>query len=156
MVNSDPEYIEDPYIPKLPEFSTPSLDEFHYDEDYIAQYECAQPTFDSSGNVEWPPETEFYLRTLTLDQIFSIDEDEDGLQPSASRASARKSGVLTKSEKLKLLFSKKTMRDAKVSIIDLSKPFVAKISNKENYKKFLRFTGNKSSGRVLRDCEVFC
>lgn len=127
MSDSEPvslEFIEDPYLPKLDD-STPSLDA------------CA---------LDWNDETDLYLRNLTLDQIF-YDTDSDysnqlELQAVETEfiisqlANQTPSMSIAKRFRLKF-FAKRTMRDVKVTFVDFSKPYIAKISSSENYKKFL-------------------
>ncbi|XP_015040213.2 tumor protein D52 isoform X6 [Drosophila pseudoobscura] len=48
-------------------------------------------------------------------------------------------------------FAKRTMRDVKVTFIDFSKPYLAKISNSDNYKRFLSIGQSGQSGRVSYD-----
>ncbi|XP_055604556.1 uncharacterized protein LOC129752803 [Uranotaenia lowii] len=157
------EYIEDPYIPKLDNCITPSLDDIN---DF-------NPEDDDLGDEQtWPDETELYLRSLTLDQILGVSSDEeitdpevelqtvetefspplpqpDQLDPKMSpnrtgvgvvrslfagkllnRGSGARSGPFK-------LFNKKHMRDVRVTFIDFSKPYLARISSGDNYKSFL-------------------
>ncbi|XP_058459818.1 tumor protein D52 isoform X2 [Malaya genurostris] len=152
------EYIEDPYIPKLDNCITPSLDD-------ISEYNP-----DELGDEQnWPAETELYLRSLTLDQILGVSSDEDvdpelemqtvetefhpplthmeGHFPNSSTgAQAASIGIMERMLAHKLLngrsgrfnlFSKKRIRDVRVTFIDFSKPYLARISSGENYKSFL-------------------
>lgn len=146
MGDDDPaslEYIEDPYYPTA-ETITPSLDDEEITEfDRRSLYDLD----DIDGDVchEWSPETEHYLRSLPLDQIFSIadDCDDDYQKVEADLGSARNNcdmnGTRTsrQTQLLRRLFNRKSMRDVKVTFIDFSKPYLAKISSSDNYKQFL-------------------
>ncbi|XP_067627615.1 uncharacterized protein [Eurosta solidaginis] len=139
MTESEPvslEFIEDPYIPKLDNITTPSLDEPTELDDQLAAdlSDC------------WTNETEQYLRNLTLDQIFyDVDSDYTNtleLQAVETEFIATKlanqmpSSSIAKRFRLRF-FTKRTMREVKVTFVDFSKPYLAKISSSENYKKFL-------------------
>lgn len=153
------EYIEDPYIPDLDVDATPSLDEV-LDED--GAY-C-----DDEG--PWPLETELYLRSLTLDQLLSVpDEDienilidpihEEELEeqqrveaefvPRTDSDGERFRSHLQRLNRIRRirLFTRRAMRDIKVTFVDLSKPYLVKISSNDNYKKFLNIS---SPGRDAR------
>lgn len=149
MGDDDPaslEYIEDPYYPTA-ETITPSLDDEEITEfDRRSMYDDID---DIDGDVcrEWSPDTEHYLRSLPLEQIFSIgdDCDDDYQKVEADLGSVRndcdKNGGGTKASRriqfLRKLFDRKSMRDVKVTFIDFSKPYLAKISSSDNYKQFL-------------------
>ncbi|XP_053964543.1 uncharacterized protein LOC128867394 isoform X3 [Anastrepha ludens] len=137
MTDSEPvslEFIEDPYLPKLDNI-TPSLDEPTELDDHYADL----------AN-DWTNETEQYLRNLTLDQIFyDVDSDYTNtleLQAVETEFIATKlakqlpSSSIAKRFRLRF-FTKRSMREVKVTFIDFSKPYLAKISSSENYKKFL-------------------
>ncbi|XP_017865860.1 PREDICTED: tumor protein D52 isoform X5 [Drosophila arizonae] len=127
------EFIEDSYLPRIDDITTtPSLDEL----------EIAADT-----ETDWFNETaEHYLRNLTLDEIFyDVDSDYANtleLQAVETEFMAAKlsnqtpSSSIAKRFRLKFL-TKRTMRDVKVTFIDFSKPYLAKISNSDNYKRFL-------------------
>ena len=128
MSDSEPvslEFIEDPYLPKLDDVATPSLDSY---------------------SLDWNDETDLYLRNLTLDQIF-YDTDSDyssQLELQAVETEfiisklANQSPSMSIAKRFRLkFFAKRTMRDVKVTFVDFSKPYIAKISSSENYKKFL-------------------
>lgn len=137
MSDSEPvslEFIEDPYLPKLDDVT-------------------ATPSLDSYG-LDWNDETDLYLRHLTLDQIF-YDTDSDysnqlELQAVetefiiAKLANQSPSMSIAKRFRLKF-FAKRTVRDVKVTFVDFSKPYIAKISSNENYKKFLNI-GSTTTG----------
>ncbi|XP_017087161.2 tumor protein D52 isoform X2 [Drosophila bipectinata] len=139
MSESEPnslEFIEDPYLPGIDDLtSTPSLD-----------LEAIDPALDWYGDGIQESEAELYLRNLTLDQIFyDVDSDYANtleLQAveaefiGAKLANQAPSSSLAKRFRLKFL-TKRTMRDVKVTFIDFSKPYLAKISNSDNYKRFL-------------------
>ncbi|XP_017837353.2 tumor protein D52 isoform X5 [Drosophila busckii] len=127
------EFIEDSYLPRIDDITTtPSLDELEL---------C--PTSDA---IYWCDETDQYLRNLTLDDIFyDVDNDYANtleLQAvetefiAAKLANQTPSMSIAKRFRLKF-FAKRSMRDVKVTFIDFSKPYLAKISNSENYKRFL-------------------
>lgn len=152
------EYIEDPYFPGLDQDATPSLDEV-YDE---------EEDDDGVSVMQWPMETELYLRSLTLDQLLSvpdedienilidpIHEDEEGnidlddhqrveaefvprSEPERERFRSHLQS-LNRIRKIRFM-TKKAMRDIKVTFVDLSKPYLVKISSNDNYKKFLNIS----------------
>ncbi|XP_039953545.1 tumor protein D52 isoform X4 [Bactrocera tryoni] len=137
MTDSEPvslEFIEDPYLPKLDNITTPSLDEDTELDDQLVDL------------ADWTNETEQYLRDLTLDQIFyDVDSDYTNtleLQAVETEFIATKlanqlpSTSIAKRFRLRF-FTKRSMREVKVTFIDFSKPYLAKISSSENYKKFL-------------------
>ncbi|XP_068144081.1 uncharacterized protein [Drosophila tropicalis] len=140
MTESEPvslEFIEDSYLPRIDDITfTPSLD----------QEETSDSLLDDQSNYDLN-ETELYLRHLTLDDIFyDVDSDYTNtleLQAVETEFLALKlnpqttpSTSLAKRFRLKF-FAKRSMRDVKVTFIDFSKPYLAKISNKDNYRKFL-------------------
>ncbi|XP_022229103.2 uncharacterized protein LOC111078603 isoform X15 [Drosophila obscura] len=140
MSESEPvslEFIEDPYLPHLDELTTtPSLDP---DQDSALGA-------DSDWYEEPETEAEVYLRNLTLDQIFyDVDSDyANTLELQAVEtefvgpklANQVPSSSIAKRFRLRF-FARRTMRDVKVTFIDFSKPYLAKISNSDNYKRFL-------------------
>ncbi len=151
------EYIEDSYLPKLDNNVTPSLDEVcDYDN---CDENCDLYEDDGGGVCQWSEETERYLRSLTLDEILKIPDD--GLDDSEMQAvettftpinqNAKRLASLNKfknylasTNRLKFL-TKKKMLEVKVTFIDFSKPYLAKISSGDNYKKFLSI-GNPQTG----------
>ncbi|KAH8277821.1 hypothetical protein KR018_007996 [Drosophila ironensis] len=152
MSESEPnslEFIEDSYLPGIDDLtSTPSLDP-----------EATDPALDWDGECPEESEAELYLRNLTLDQIFyDVDSDYANsleLQAvetefiGAKLANQTPSASLAKRFRLKFL-TKRTMRDVKVTFIDFSKPYLAKISNSENYKRFLNI-GQKDNTANLSE-----
>ncbi|XP_055686645.1 uncharacterized protein LOC129791973 isoform X6 [Lutzomyia longipalpis] len=134
------EYIEDPYFPKLENGATPSLDE-------VTEFD--HRTFlgdDEAANCEWSRETELYLRSLTLDQLLGVPDDE--LQTvEAEFVPATSTRGLSLARRIRLLTRKK-LRDVKVTFIDFSKPYLARISSNENYKKFLHFGDVDTSAKL--------
>lgn len=134
------EYIEDSYIPKMDHNLTPSLDELT-DYDYRLG--------EDEGECEWSEETEQYLRSLTLDQILQMPDDildDPELQTVETEFSPMsRDGIVNSPSKFKLYlssnrfrwFTKKKMRDVRVTFVDFSKPYLAKISSGDNYKRFL-------------------
>uniref|UniRef100_A0A1Q3FYD5 Tumor protein D54 n=1 Tax=Culex tarsalis TaxID=7177 RepID=A0A1Q3FYD5_CULTA len=186
------EYIEDPYIPKLDNCLTPSLDD-------ISGYNVEELLGDEQN---WPEETELYLRSLTLDQILGVSSDEDidpdpdgylemqtvetefsphhadsdsfrgsanGMtdhERNAAIGGAVGAGVggavMTKllahrllngrqANKLNQLFSKRRIRDVRVTFIDFSKPYLARISSGDNYKSFLNIGSAADNSGKLSD-----
>lgn len=149
MGDEDPpslEYIEDPYYPKT-ETTTPSLDE-----EEITEFDHRSLYDDDDDGIcgEWSPETELYLRTLPLDQIFCIADDHgdaDDYQKAEAELSSinpncdsNGNGLLNSTKQIKILgkiFNRRSIRDVKVTFIDFSKPYLAKISSNDNYKNFL-------------------
>lgn len=140
MSDSEPvslEFIEDPYLPKLDDVT-------------------ATPSLDACGLDYWNDETDLYLRNLTLDQIF-YDTDSDysnQLELQAVETEfiisklANQSPSMSIAKRFRLkFFAKRTMHDVKVTFIDFSKPYIAKISSSENYKKFLNIgsSGNATT-----------
>lgn len=134
------EYIEDPYFTQLETNVNPSFDEVtEYDQYYDNEIDVG----------EWSAETELYLRSLTLDQILAVPDDLElthdlqTVETEFSPLTTEEQKPLRKFFRLKL-FSKKALREVKVTFIDLSKPYLAKISSNDNYKKFLNMssTGN--------------
>lgn len=158
MGDEDPpslEYIEDPYYPKT-ETMTPSLD----DDEEVTEFDhrsLYDDDVDGTGDGmcrEWSPETELYLRSLPLEQIFSIsdvstDDMDDYQRAEADLGSIRPNcdangnggkGLLNSRRQIKILgklFNRQSIRDVKVTFIDFSKPYLAKISSNDNYKNFL-------------------
>ncbi|KAH8390309.1 hypothetical protein KR200_011835 [Drosophila serrata] len=144
MSESEPnslEFIEDSYLPGIDDLTTftPSLDPDPALSD-------ADDTLDWYGDAPEDSEAELYLRNLTLDQIFyDVDSDYTNsleLQAvetefiGAKLANQAPTASMAKRFRLKF-FAKRTMRDLKVTFIDFSKPYLAKISNSDNYKRFL-------------------
>lgn len=146
------EYIEDSYLPSLPATATPSLDELNefdssslFDDGYD-EYDADQDGRTAAA-VEWSAETEMYLRAMPLEHIFCISDDHHDLQKVEAELSAVHSdhennnsamNARTRTQMfIKKLFTKKSMRDVRVTFIDLSKPYIAKISSSDNYKSFL-------------------
>lgn len=155
------EYIEDPYFPGLEQDATPSLDEV---------FDGDEEDDDGAGGGPWPIETELYLRSLTLDQLLSVpdedienilidpihdlDEEEEQQRveaefvPNTETDGERFRSHLQRLNRIRRirLFTKKAMRDIKVTFVDLSKPYLVKISSNDNYKKFLNIS-NSNHGR---------
>lgn len=137
------EYIEDPYFPKT-DTTTPSLDD-----DEIVEFDHRSLYDDCDMQQEWSPETELYLRSLPLDQIFSISDDQDDYQKVEAELAYtnRNCDSRQRGRQIKILgrlFNRQSMRDVKVTFIDFSKPYLAKISSNDNYKSFLNI-GNRGS-----------
>lgn len=148
------EYIEDSYLPKIDQNMTPSLDEIpEYDQFLKCDDLDLNDIYDENGACHWSEEADIYLRSLTLDQILTIPDDlMDGspeLQAVETEFSpieeSSSSNPLSRSSRLKQYLStnklrfltRKKMRDVRVTFVDFSKPYLAKISSRDNYKKFL-------------------
>uniref|UniRef100_A0A1A9ZCA1 Tumor protein D52 n=1 Tax=Glossina pallidipes TaxID=7398 RepID=A0A1A9ZCA1_GLOPL len=152
MSDSEPlslEFIEDPYLPKFEDIQTPSLDtlpSFSHRHSLVGSRTADAIATVVDNNLDWTEETDLYLRNLTLEQIFyDVDSDYTNqleLQAvetefiAAKLANQTPSMSIAKRFRLKF-FTKQTMRDVKVTFIDFSKPYLAKISSNENYKRFL-------------------
>lgn len=147
------EYIEDSYLPKIDQNATPSLDE-------LEEFECDEID-DDNFDEHWTQEADLYLRSLTLDQILTVPDDILDLQEmqtveteftpinddscsGAVTSSNRLKNYLLSTNKLKFL-TKRKMREVRVTFVDFSKPYLAKISSGENYKSFLSM-GNQTAG----------
>uniref|UniRef100_A0A1A9WWK0 Tumor protein D52 n=1 Tax=Glossina brevipalpis TaxID=37001 RepID=A0A1A9WWK0_9MUSC len=142
MSDSEPlslEYIEDPYLPKLEDIQTPSLDTLpSSDQSNVDRTAAIAANVTTDNNLDWTEETDLYLRNLTLEQIFyDVDSDYTNhleLQAvetefiTAKLVNQTPSMSIAKRFRLKF-FTKRTMRDVKVTFIDFSKPYLAKISN---------------------------
>lgn len=145
------EYIEDSYLPKLDNNVTPSLDDVtDYDYRFLNCDDLdLSEVYDENGACHWSEETDAYLRSLTLDQILTIPEDLmddpsvetefspiEEISPSNSLSRASRLKNYLKTNKFRFLTRKK-MRDIRVTFVDFSKPYLAKISNGDSYKNFL-------------------
>lgn len=157
------EYIEDSYLPKLDDNVTPSLDEIQHDCDDI----CDGFDENDIGICQWSEETELYLRSLTLDQILSIPDDliddmnmteMQTVETEFSPINHNQSVQLNSPNKFKnylastnrfKFFTKKKMLEVKVTFVDFSKPYLAKISSGDNYKKFLNIGDQQGLGEFL-------
>ena len=150
------EYIEDPYIPKLDHVVTPSLDD-------ITEYD------ESNHHHNWSEETELSLRSLTLDQILGPPSEEDEIDtdvelqtveaeftPIKNCDQTNNSNKLLNKFLMKRtnnkfsLFTRKKIHDVKVTFIDFSKPYLAKISSGDNYKSFLNI-GSAVAGKQKKN-----
>lgn len=146
------EYIEDSYLPKMDYNVTPSLDEItDYDYRFMRcdDLDELNGVYDENGACHWSEETDLYLRSLTLDQILTIPDDDPEMQavetefsPVEQSSASAPSGqnklrnYFISTNKLRFLTRKK-MRDVRVTFVDFSKPYLAKISSGDNYKNFL-------------------
>lgn len=144
------EYIEDSYVPNLEHNATPSLDDLcDYDD-------CDLDDIYNSENVTWSKETDLFLRSLTLDQILTIPEDElsvidenvemqsvefSHVESNQQAAYSGSRNFLESTRNKWRLLTRRKMRDIRVTFIDLSKPYILKISSSDNYKKFLNIGG---------------
>lgn len=180
------EYIEDPYIPKLDNCLTPSLDEItDYDQRYYGDGSSGGDVDEEGNYCDWTEEQELYLRSLTLDQILGIPDDyiddpselqtvetefcpmsgngsrdnnsnnnrssnscnlDNNISCDSNRIRMNRTTSTTSissiarhkfNERIRNFFTKRKIRDVRVTFIDLSKPYLAKISNRDNYKNFL-------------------
>lgn len=144
------EYIEDSYVPNLEHNATPSLDD-------LCEYDDCDDLDDiyNSENVTWSKETDLFLRSLTLDQILTVPDDLSVIDENIEMQSVEFSHVensyqqtgsrsfLESTKNKWRLLTRKKMRDIRVTFIDLSKPYILKISSSDNYKKFLNIGGTK-------------
>jgi hypothetical protein len=150
------EYIEDSYLPKIDLNTTPSLDEIS-DFDYRF-LKCddldLSGIYDENGACHWSEEDDLYLRSLTLDQILTIPDElindttemqtvetefsplEENSPPVNTLSRANRLKHFLSTNKMRFLTRKK-MRDVRVTFVDFSKPYLAKISSGDNYKTFL-------------------
>lgn len=142
------EYIEDSYVPNLEHNATPSLDD-------LCEYDDCDDLDDiyNSENVTWSKETDLFLRSLTLDQILTVPDDLSVIDENIEMQSVEFSHVensyqqtgsrsfLESTKNKWRLLTRKKMRDIRVTFIDLSKPYILKISSSDNYKKFLNIGG---------------
>lgn len=150
------EYIEDSYLPKMDHNTTPSLDEItEYDYRFMKCDDLdLSEIYDENGATHWSEEADLYLRSLTLDQLLTIPDDliddspelqtveteftslEDNYPPLHTLSRATRIKNYLRTNKLRFLTRKK-MRDVRVTFVDFSKPYLAKISSGDNYKNFL-------------------
>lgn len=135
-----------------------------FDDDYDGDGlgECGAAT------QKWSAETELFLRQMPLDQIFCISDDhsddmlkveaelgdDHGCKEQNKHANSGDdfaNGVAvsptTRLDRTRMFVkqmftTRKSMRDVRVTFIDLSKPYLAKISSSDNYKSFLSIGGN--------------
>lgn len=142
------DFIEDPYLPKLDATVTPSLDEIP--EDYtVGGFQLGaidDHTNDDYYTCDWSAdEAEHYLRSLTLDQILDVPSEAISTSVSVGELQTVEAEFmplkLAASDKLKAklirLFTRRSLRDVRVTFIDFSKPYLARVSSRENYKNFL-------------------
>lgn len=161
------EYIEDSYLPKMDHNVTPSLDEIsEYDYRFMNCDDLdLSEIYDENGATHWSEEADMYLRSLTLDQILTVPDDlidespelqavETEFDPidnspptSSSLSRTNRLKNYLKSNKLRFLTRKK-MRDVRVTFVDFSKPYLAKISSGENYRNFLHI-GNHAGMSMI-------
>lgn len=160
------EYIEDSYLPSLPPTATPSLDDpltYTFERDLFGDDDFDGYGDDAQTAAEWSAETELFLRSMPLEHIFCIADEhhddgnnEDDMQrveaelsvpsdPNGNTASSRASRTKLF---IKRLFTRKSIHDVRVTFIDLSKPYLAKMSSNDNYKSFLNI-GNLHGGNVF-------
>lgn len=155
------EYIEDSYLPKLDLNTTPSLDETaEYDYLGIDEHEL-HDVYSAHIERNWSDEDDLYLRSLTLDQILTIPDDfiDDPLELQAVETEfsptddSQSANAMSRSNRIKQFLSpnklrfltRKKMRDVRVTFVDFSKPYLAKISSGDNYKTFLNMGSNSAS-----------
>lgn len=144
------EYIEDSYVPNLEHNATPSLDDL-CDDDFD---ECDDLDDIYNGeNVTWSKETDMFLRSLTLDQILHVpDDDLSVIDENIEMQTVEFSHIENSPQPISRnffestknkwrLLTRRKMRDIRVTFIDLSKPYILKISSSDNYKKFLSIGG---------------
>jgi hypothetical protein len=143
------EYIEDAYVPSMSN-ATPSLDD-------IASYDDCDDLDDICENVTWSKDMDLFFRSLTLDQILTIPDDElCVIDENIEMQSVEFSNIENSNQNVVLsggrnffentknkwrLLTRRKMRDVRVTFVDLSKPYMLKISSSDNYKKFLSIGG---------------
>lgn len=150
------EYIEDSYLPKIELSMTPSLDE-------ICEYERSDDddelngVYDENGACHWSEETDLYLRSLTLDQLLTVPDDHmQTVETEFSPLDQSSPSTLTKSNSIKAylnsnklkFLTRKKMREVRVTFVDFSKPYLAKISSGDNYKNFLNMGNHEGTEKV--------
>lgn len=158
------DFIEDSYLPRLDSIVTPSLDEIQEEGSHgsgAGDFRLGA-TVSSDGDYytyDWTAEeAEQYLRSLTLDQILDVPNETipssisaDELQMVETEFTPLK---LAASDKLKAklirLFTRRSLRDVRVTFIDFSKPYLARVSSGDNYKKFLHI--NHTNAGELWSC----
>ncbi|XP_021698408.1 tumor protein D52 isoform X4 [Aedes aegypti] len=168
------EYIEDPYIPKLDNCITPSFDvitEYNADElgdeqNWPEETELylRSLTLDQILGVSSDEDVDPDLEMQTVETEFSPPfPSEAGMNGTASQSpNDARTGVgvmrsllankLLKNRTNKFnLFSKKRMRDVRVTFIDFSKPYLARISSGDNYKSFLNIGSAVDNSGKLSD-----
>lgn len=169
------EYIEDSYLPKLDNNGTPSLDEITEYDYRFGERDDEIDDYDENDVCQWSEETDLYLRSLTIDQILDIPDDltdemqtvETEFSPmmlsNGTQGQNKIKNYLISTNRLRF-FTRKKMREVKVTFVDFSKPYLAKISSGDNYKKFLNI-GNQQPGdfplwvinlSVLNELPFFC
>lgn len=155
------EYIEDSYLPKMDQNVTPSLDDISEDDyRYLGcdDLDLSEIYDEHGASTHWSEEADMYLRSLTLDQILSVPDDliDDSSEfqsvetefsvlenspPSSSLSHTNRLKNYLSNNKLRFLTRKK-LRDVRVTFVDFSKPYLAKISSRDNYKNFLNIGNN--------------
>lgn len=153
------EYIEDSYLPKLDNNGTPSLDEITEYDYRFGERDDEIDDYDERDVCQWSEETDLYLRSLTIDQILDIPDDltdemqtvETEFSPmmlsNGTQGQNKIKNYLNSTNRLRF-FTRKKMREVKVTFVDFSKPYLAKISSGDNYKKFLNI-GNQQPGDLV-------
>ncbi|KXJ79477.1 hypothetical protein RP20_CCG000829 [Aedes albopictus] len=172
------EYIEDPYIPKLDNCITPSFDvisEYNADElgdeqNWPEETELylRSLTLDQilgvSSDEDVDPDLEMQTVETEFSPAFPSESTEgatmNGTTSKAPNDSRTGVGVMRSLLANKLLknrtnkfnlFSKKRMRDVRVTFIDFSKPYLARISSGDNYKSFLNIGSAVDNSGKLSD-----
>lgn len=168
------EYIEDEYLPTLDHNDTPSLDEIcEYDYRFLKCDDLdLNEIYDENGPSHWSEEADLYLRSLTLDQILSVPDDfiddttemqtvetefypfEEHSPPTNPLSRANRLKNYLRTNKLRFLTRKK-MRDVRVTFVDFSKPYLAKISSRDNYKNFLNIGQHPGSADLALSLHDF-
>lgn len=158
------EYIEDPYIPKLDNCITPSFDvitDYNPDDElgdeqnwpeetelYLRSLTLDQILGVSSDEDISDPDLEMQTVETEFSPAFPSESSSNGTASNLPSTDSRTGVGMMRSilankllknrtNKLNMLFSKKRMRDVRVTFIDFSKPYLARISSGDNYKSFL-------------------
>ncbi|XP_062543469.1 tumor protein D52 isoform X1 [Armigeres subalbatus] len=170
------EYIEDPYIPKLDNCLTPSFDVItEYNAEELGDEQTwpeetelylRSLTLDQilgvSSDEDIDPDLEMQTVETEFSPPFPSESSEDKEAPSKPSTDSRTGvGVMrnllahklltNRTNKLNNLFSKKRMRDVRVTFIDFSKPYLARISSGDNYKSFLNIGSAVDNSGKLSD-----
>lgn len=122
------EYIEDPYFNIQDSTTTPSLDEILDGEDGLFDILDVDPQLD----------IDLFDFSLINEHLVSIESPDDSLNIETEFYSGQtnNSGI----KKYLQFFRKDGKRQVRVIYSDLTKPFMAKMPNNENFRNYLEFT----------------
>ncbi|XP_055627056.1 uncharacterized protein LOC129769067 isoform X2 [Toxorhynchites rutilus septentrionalis] len=173
------EYIEDPYVPKLDNCITPSLDdinEFSLDDlgdeqNWPEETELylRSLTLDQILGLPSDDDLEPDLEMQTVETEFGPPLNQEcsgnGSTETCDTADSKIGMRLMKSILAKKLlssrshkfnfFNKRRIRDVRVTFIDFSKPYLARISSRDNYKSYLNIgSAIDNSGKLSDESPV--